>query len=47
MTKVKFFTKDCCPLCDAAWFVVTKLKHKFEFDLERIDITADSAFQRT
>lgn len=40
MHRITFFTKDCCPLCDAAWFVVQKLRMRHPFDLERIDITA-------
>ncbi len=39
MNRITFFTKDDCPLCDAAWFVVNKLRRRFEFELERIDIT--------
>ncbi len=40
MTGVTFFTKDKCPLCQAAWFVVDKLRRRIDFDLKRVDITA-------
>ncbi len=39
MNKITFYTKDDCPLCDAAWFVVCKLRRRFEFELERVDLT--------
>ncbi len=37
--KVTFFTREQCSLCDAAWFVVKKLHVRFDFDLEKVDIT--------
>ena len=39
VNKITFFTKEPCPLCDAAWFVVNRLRQRFDFELERIDIT--------
>ncbi|NOT00120.1 MAG: glutaredoxin family protein [Phycisphaerales bacterium] len=39
MNKVTFFTKDCCPLCESAWFVVERLRGRLPFDVEKIDIT--------
>ncbi len=39
MNKVTFFTKEDCPLCESAWFVVTKLKGRIDLELERIDFT--------
>lgn len=39
MTKLTFFTKDECPLCDAAKFVIDRVSHQFVFELEVIDIT--------
>ncbi len=39
MIEVTFFTKDCCPLCDAAFFVVKKLQVRFGFQLTRVDIS--------
>lgn len=39
MNTVTFFTKQDCPLCDAAWFVINRLRRRCRFDLERIDIT--------
>ena len=39
MNKITFFTKEDCPLCESAWFVINKLKKRIDFELERIDIT--------
>lgn len=36
---ITFFTKDCCPLCDAAWFVVNKMRDRFDVEIRRVDIT--------
>jgi glutaredoxin len=40
MNRITFFTKDGCHLCDAAWFVVNKLRLRLDFELERVDISA-------
>lgn len=37
---VTFFTKADCSLCDAALFVVEKVRQQIPFDLQRVDITA-------
>ncbi len=39
MNKITLFTKDECRLCDAAWFVINKLRERMAFDVERVDIT--------
>ncbi len=39
MNKITFFTKPDCPLCDAAWFVVNKLRRRMDFEIQRVDIT--------
>lgn len=39
MNHITFFTKENCPLCDAAWFVVKKLRLRGLCKVERIDIT--------
>ena len=39
MNTVTFFTKECCPLCEAAWFVIQKLRLRIDFAVERVDIT--------
>jgi len=40
MNKITFFTKEDCPLCDAAWFVINKLRDAHGCLVERVDITA-------
>ena len=40
MNKITFFTKNDCPLCDAAWFVVRKLRVRGLCQVEKLDITA-------
>lgn len=39
MNKITLFTKDDCPLCDAAWFVIKKLRRRVDFEMQRIDVT--------
>ena len=39
MNKITFFTKQDCPLCEAAWFVINKLRRRIDFELEWMDIT--------
>lgn len=38
MTRITFFTKEGCKLCEPAWFVLKKLQSRYDFTLERIDI---------
>lgn len=39
MNTVTFFTKESCPLCEAAWFVIQKLRQRIDFRVQRVDIT--------
>lgn len=36
--KIRFFTRDECQLCDAAWFVVSRVARRFGATVERVDI---------
>ena len=40
MIRVDFFTKPDCCLCDAAWFVLERVRSRRPFDVRRVDITA-------
>jgi glutaredoxin len=40
MNRITFFTRPDCPLCDAALFVVKKVRRSLPFELERVDISA-------
>lgn len=40
MNQITFFTKGDCPLCDAAWFVIKKLRARGDCHVHKIDITA-------
>lgn len=39
--KVKFYTKENCPLCDEGLAVLNLLKSDFELEMEEIDIHSD------
>jgi len=39
MNKVTLYTKDECHLCQAARFVINKLRERMTFDFECVDIT--------
>ncbi|MBI1729918.1 glutaredoxin family protein [Candidatus Acetothermia bacterium] len=41
MTKLIFYTKPDCPLCEKAFVVVKKTKKRTDFQLEIRDITQD------
>jgi len=40
MTRITFFTKPDCTLCDSALFVIEKVRRSSPFELERVDISA-------
>ncbi len=40
MKRITFFTKDGCTLCNAALYVIERVRRQIPFDLETIDITA-------
>jgi len=40
MPRLTFFTRPGCHLCDAALFVVHKVRQAIPFDLELVDISA-------
>ncbi len=40
MQRITFFTKEDCTLCNAAMYVVERVRRKIPFYLETIDITA-------
>ncbi len=40
MTRVTFYTKAGCRLCESAWFVLKKLQSRYGFTLERVDIAS-------
>lgn len=41
MRKLTFFTKQDCGLCEAAWFVIRKVRREIPFECEKVDITAE------
>ena len=43
-TRIKFYSKPDCPLCDAGLLIVGKLARRFDLDIEKIDIETDSRF---
>ncbi len=40
MSRVTFFTKPDCSLCDGALYVVERVRSKIPFELETVDISA-------
>ena len=40
MTQITFFTKPDCPLCDAALFVICKVRLVHRFELKQVDISS-------
>jgi len=40
MNRITFFTRPDCHLCDAAMFVVEKVRQTVPFELETVDISA-------
>lgn len=40
MKRITFFTKDDCTLCNAALYVVERVRRQIPFDVETIDIRA-------
>ena len=40
MNRITFFTKADCTLCDAAMYVLKRVRAAMPFELEEVDITA-------
>ncbi|MEK6798370.1 MAG: glutaredoxin family protein [Planctomycetota bacterium] len=40
MIRVTFFTKPDCTLCQAAWFVIERVRGAIRFETEVVDISA-------
>jgi thiol-disulfide isomerase/thioredoxin len=40
-TRVKFYSKPDCPLCDAGLLIVGKLSRRLDFEIDKIDISTD------
>lgn len=40
MKRITFFTKEDCTLCNAALYVVERVRRQIPFDVETIDVTA-------
>lgn len=40
MRTIHFFTKPDCTLCDAAWYVVQRVRARIPFELVKVDISA-------
>jgi hypothetical protein len=40
MHTITFFAKPECSLCDAAWYVIDRVRRQIAFEVERVDITA-------
>ena len=41
MNSIRFFTKSDCKLCDAAMYVIRRVRRDTPFDLEVVNIAAD------
>jgi thiol-disulfide isomerase/thioredoxin len=39
---LKFYSKPDCPLCDAGLLIVRKLSRRFDFEIDKIDISNDA-----
>jgi len=40
MKRITFFTRQDCELCEAAWFVIDKVRREIPFEWEKVDIAA-------